>query len=116
MNRKEFKKFQADFFNEAHNLMARKNADYATGGDEEADAFANFQKVIHYDIGVSMEAGVFTRLLDKISRLSKLMKEGYEQQVTDESIKDTSIDIANYASIICAMVLERNNKIHKGVV
>ena len=37
------------------------------------------------------------RLGDKFSRFKTLSRSGYEQQVKDESIRDTLIDLANYA-------------------
>lgn len=37
------------------------------------------------------------RLDDKLNRFKTLSRKGAEQQVSDESIKDTLLDLANYA-------------------
>ncbi len=37
------------------------------------------------------------RLDDKLNRFKTLSRAGAEQQVSDESIKDTLLDLANYA-------------------
>lgn len=37
------------------------------------------------------------RLDDKLNRFKTLSRQGTEQQVNDESIKDTLLDLANYA-------------------
>lgn len=37
------------------------------------------------------------RLDDKLNRFKTLSRKGAEQQVNDESIKDTLLDLANYA-------------------
>jgi hypothetical protein len=66
---------------ELNALYARKNADY---GDSFSRTFAE------YGMAVSC-----IRLSDKIERLKRLTKA--EAQVKDESIRDTLVDLANYA-------------------
>lgn len=63
-------------------LYKRKNADY---GD-------SFHKTF-IEEGMAMPR---IRLTDKLERFKKLTKSG-EQNVNDESIRDTLIDLANYA-------------------
>jgi hypothetical protein len=58
-----------------------KNADYG-------DSFSKLRK--------EYPEAICVRLMDKLERLKTLMK-GNEQQVKDESIKDTLLDLANYA-------------------
>lgn len=73
-------------------LYARKNHDYG-------DSFhITFQKW-----GLTMSA---IRLGDKLQRLETLIRA--ESQVKDESIRDTLIDLANYA-IMTVMELDREN-------
>ena len=72
-------------------LYAKKNADY---GD-------SFHKT-YLDYGIAMP---LIRLDDKLSRLKSLYKKG-NRQVQDESIRDTLLDLANYA-IMTAMELAR---------
>lgn len=63
-------------------LYKRKNADY---GDSFHETFI--------EEGMAMPR---IRLTDKLERFKKLTKSG-EQSVNDESIRDTLIDLANYA-------------------
>ena len=77
-------------------LFSRKNADYG-------DAFANYGIV-----------GVMVRMGDKIARINSLTKN--KQQVGDESIADTFIDLYNYCimalMLICDSVEENKNLHH----
>lgn len=74
----------------------KKNSDYAAG----ADPFANFRVVEKLGIS-SVEAGILTRMSDKLSRLISFTKKG-SLEVKDESIHDTLKDLANYAAILSA--------------
>lgn len=67
---------------EINDLYARKNADY---GDSFHTSFK--------EEGMAM---VRIRLGDKFSRF-KTLSRGNEQKVKDESIRDTLLDLANYA-------------------
>ena len=67
---------------EINELYAKKNNDY---GDSFAQSFR--------EEGMAM---VRIRLGDKFNRLKALTRGG-EQKVADESIRDTLIDLANYA-------------------
>lgn len=72
---------------ELNQLYARKNHDY---GDSFHQTFV--------EEGLAMTR---IRLGDKLSRFKTLSKliatDGGQQQVTDESIRDTLMDLANYA-------------------
>jgi len=67
---------------EINDLYARKNADY---GDSFHTSFE--------EEGMAM---VRIRLGDKFNRF-KTLSRGNSQQVKDESIRDTLLDLANYA-------------------
>lgn len=67
---------------EINDLYARKNADY---GDSFHTSFK--------EEGMAM---VRIRLGDKFNRF-KTLSRGTEQKVKDESIRDTLMDLANYA-------------------
>jgi hypothetical protein len=67
-------------------LFTKKNADYG-------DAFANYGPV-----------GVIVRLGDKIRRLSSVSKNGV--LVNNESIRDTLIDLHNYAAMAIMLMDE----------
>lgn len=77
---------------EINELYAKKNHDY---GDSFAQSFR--------EEGMAM---VRIRLGDKFNRLKALTRGG-EQKVADESIRDTLIDLANYAIMT---VLEMEGK------
>ena len=69
-------------------LFIRKNADYG-------DAFAKYGVI-----------GVLMRIEDKIQRSLSITKNGVNL-VTDEGIKDTLLDLHNYAAM-ALMLLEEN--------
>ena len=73
---------------EARELFKKKNADYG-------DAFATYGTV-----------GVIVRLGDKISRLSSISKTGVTL-VEDEKIRDTLIDLHNYAAMAVMLLDEK---------
>lgn len=72
----------AEICKEINNLYERKNHDY---GDSFHQTFV--------EEGMAMAR---IRLGDKFSRFKTLSRSG-EQKVNDESIRDTLIDLANYA-------------------
>lgn len=76
-------------------LYARKNADY---GDSFGKSFKEY--------GLTMAC---IRLEDKLNRIKALSK--HEAQVSDESITDTLMDLANY-SIMTLVELARNMAPH----
>lgn len=82
----------------------RKNADYA--GD--SDPFANFRLVEMLGI-CSVETGILVRMTDKMARITNLLKEGKTNQVKDESVDDTLIDLANYSVILAAYRESKRN-------
>jgi len=73
---------------EAIELFKKKNADYG-------DAFANFGPV-----------GVIVRMGDKINRLSSVTK-NQVSLVQNESIRDTLIDLHNYAAMAIMLMDEK---------
>ena len=77
---------------ELNNLYERKNKDY---GDSFGKSFNEY--------GMTMSC---IRLEDKLNRLKVLTKPGAIQQVQDESIRDTLLDLANY-SIMTVIELDR---------
>jgi len=75
-----------------NNLYERKNKDY---GDSFGKSFSEY--------GMTMSR---IRLEDKLNRLKALTKPGAIQQVRDENIRDTLLDLANY-SIMTVIELDR---------
>lgn len=62
-------------------LYARKNADYGDSYSQLRKRYPNF---------------ICMRLFDKLNRLDRVIQPGYECKVSDETIEDTLMDIANY--------------------
>ena len=80
--------------NEAKLLFAKKNKDYG-------DAFASFGSV-----------GVIIRMGDKINRLCSITSNGISL-VNDESIRDTLIDLHNYAAMAVMLIDEKQEANHE---
>ena len=74
---------------EAKSLFKRKNADYG-------DLFANYGTV-----------GVLVRMGDKIQRLQSISNKGINL-VKDESLRDTLIDLHNYAAMAILLLDEKD--------
>ena len=79
--------------NEIHDTYKRKNADYGNSFGEQFNEYGLLSAVIRLD--------------DKMRRLKQLLKN--EAQVKDESIRDTLLDLANYA-IMTIMELDKKNE------
>ena len=82
MNRVEQLKLLHD---EARAIFAKKNADYG-------DAFATHGTI-----------GVLIRINDKLARYTNITKNKLEINVSDETLRDTLMDLHNYAimAIMC---------------
>lgn len=78
-----------DLTDAAYRLMLDKNADYA--GKE--DPFANFRLCEAARL-CSAQQGILMRMLDKVSRLST---HASGQKLNTDSMRDSVIDIINYA-------------------
>lgn len=72
-------------------LFKRKNKDYG-------DAFATYGPI-----------GVLVRIGDKINRLQSISNTGI-QMVDDESIRDTLIDLHNYAGMSVMLLDEKKDE------
>lgn len=82
--------------NEIHSLYCAKNADY---GDSFGQTFK--------EEGMAMAR---IRLSDKLNRF-KTLSRNQEQKVNDESIRDTLIDLANYAIMtVLEMEVAQNDR------
>lgn len=70
---------------EARKIFAKKNADYG-------DAFATHGTI-----------GVLVRINDKLARYTNITKNKLEINVSDETLRDTLMDLHNYAimAIMC---------------
>lgn len=82
-----------DICTELNNLYLKKNKDY---GNSFSKTFEEF--------GLTMSA---IRLNDKLERFKRLINNNNE--VKDESIRDTLVDLANYA-IMTVMEIDKNER------
>jgi len=84
-----------------NDILKRKNADYA-GPKGEYNNFEYCEK-----LGIcTTEEGLVVRISDKMTRICNLLKA--DAQVKDESIKDTLLDMANYAMILASYIEDKN--------
>ena len=88
----QLKKIQA----EAFELFKKKNADYG-------DAFAKYGPI-----------GVIVRLGDKIQRLSTVTKKTVKLEIKSETIRDTLMDIHNYAAMALLLIDEEQRTMSPG--
>jgi len=79
---------------ELHKLYVDKNTDYGDSFTKSYDEFGLVSPVI--------------RLSDKLNRLKRLAQTD-DQSVEDESIRDTVIDLANYA-VMLVMELDKEDE------
>lgn len=82
----------AEICAELNEIYGRKNADY---GDSFGETFRK--------LGI---ISAVTRITDKVNRLQSLCVRA--AQVGDESVRDTLLDLANYA-VMSVIELERSN-------
>lgn len=106
MTREELLKIHEDLCADARHLMSLKNKDYA--GNEGKEPFANFTRVEAMGI-CKTEQGFMVRLTDKMSRLSSFIQSG-KMHVTDESFKDTCVDVINYMVLLYAYTQQKDQK------
>jgi len=106
MTRKEFQEFHRDSIEKMHSIMLVKNADY-TGASND-DPFFNFKQIELLGV-TTAEAGIMTRMMDKIARISTFLKKG-QLQVEDEGVYDTLLDLANYTIILSGYLKDKSPK------
>ncbi|KAA9242186.1 DUF1599 domain-containing protein [Aerococcus mictus] len=82
---------------EMANLYDRKNSDYGNSFDRSIDQFGLVASAV--------------RLGDKYNRFSQLINAN--QQVKDESIRDTLIDLANYAVMTILWLDEKGEVVNE---
>ena len=85
-----------DITEEMNSLYERKNHDYGNSFSE------TFRK-----LGIISAA---TRMLDKMNRIVSLVTKD-QQKVNDESLRDTLIDIANYAVMTIMEIDKKKERI-----
>lgn len=94
MEMKDLFEMHKRILEEMHEIYCRKNHDY---GDSMHDTYLRFGSQAY-----------LVRMYDKLNRLCVLTN-GKERRVSDETIHDTLLDLANYA-ICMSMELKLDNK------
>lgn len=87
MTRFELHMLHEELCHDAEKLMTVKNADYAI----DTDPFRNFR--------MFGELGILVRMSDKLARLRTFSERG-TLAVADESVRDTILDLINYAVLL----------------
>lgn len=93
MNQEDYLKAFKEVTESMYALTEAKNKDYAW--DWAKDAFANFRVVEEF--WISVEDWLLTRMLDKIKRISNLVRQ--DTYVQWEKITDTLEDLSIYSII-----------------
>lgn len=104
MNKPEYIQFHAAACEEMKAITLQKNADYTGSSD---DPFANFTLVESFGVATT-EQGMFTRMLDKISRLASFIQKGI-LLVKSESVYDTLLDLANYCILLAGYLKSKES-------
>lgn len=103
MTKEEYFKFAEEFVEEMLSISKKKNEDYSSG----TDPFRNFKSVGDEWV----EIGFYTRMSDKMSRLKSFIERG-ELSVENESIKDTLVDLANYACLLAGYIKSKETTLN----
>lgn len=101
MNQKQYIKEFEKVLSSMLSIVIQKNKDYAW--NENINAFKNLQLVDKLGI-ITTEQWILTRMTDKFSRIITLLHQ--ENNVKDEKIEDTLIDLANYSIILLLYIKE----------
>jgi hypothetical protein len=101
-------KLHDEMCQKAKSIMQKKNHDYATGGNNNTDPFANF-RLTERVLDIPAELGLMTRVLDKIQRIKTYVKQG-KLAVENEGVNDAILDILNYMVLLQGIINERSEK------
>ena len=88
-----------DVINKLKETFLKKNHDYGSSVKKNYDKFEAYGK----NEGLKY---VFGRIAEKHDRLENLIYGNHANQVTDESIEDTLLDMANYAILAAVSIQE----------
>lgn len=104
MNTKEYLKEFKKITDQMYAITERKNHDYSPG----EDPFKNFTMVETMGVATT-EQGFFTRMNDKMMRLSGFISSGV-LKVRDEKIEDTLMDLAVYSILLICYLRSKHHK------
>lgn len=104
MNRNQFIDHISNLYTSGVEIIRRKNAGYG----KSDSPFFNFLN--SHVVGIDPKQGILVRTIDKISRISRLVEDTNNNQVS-ESIHDTIIDAINYLAILDAFITEEEGNV-----
>ena len=84
-------------------VMSKKRDDYSSN----EDWLSNFRESSQI-AGVQLEQSILVYIGTKLSRIKNLMNNGSEAQ--NESLQDSALDLANYATILYAHLSDQPRK------
>ena len=105
MNTTQFLDIIKKYSKEALSLIEKKNKDYANCYDSQFRNFDNSANIA----GITPEQGLLVRMGDKLLRAGNIINK-QEISVKEESIKDTLLDLSNYALILATRIKDRENE------
>lgn len=106
MNQQQYLDVFKQITEEMYAITVAKNHDY-TG--DPTQPFKNFTMVETMGVA-STEQGFFTRMTDKMMRLSGFIQNG-TLKVQDEKIEDTLKDLANYSILLICYLRSKEDKV-----
>jgi len=92
---------------DAMDLLKSKNADYTNDAKGHGGVFSNLNKAEAFGI-CSTEQGILVRMTDKLARLASLIER--EGHVRSETMRDTIVDLINYAILLDAWVSRKTEQ------
>lgn len=90
-----------ELLDQMRDLHQRKRSDYTGTSGDLLWNYRNSAKLA----GITTAQGMFSRLCEKVVRISSVMSKGGDTQVTDEGLKDTFFDLA-VISLLCIIESE----------
>lgn len=94
-------KTQDELFGQARSIIQKKGHDYNRSQQEKGDTLFNMRVAKLLGIVESDTQSVLVRLSDKFMRLNSLTKDPkVSASVKDESVRDTIVDVMNYATYL----------------
>jgi hypothetical protein len=106
MTKEEYLKFHKDCCDKLITITKAKNSDYTGKSD---DPFKNF-RICQTNGACTVEQGFVVRMSDKLSRIISLTIDNNKQQVMDERVEDTLLDLANYCILLAGYLKEKQSQ------
>lgn len=104
MTRQELLAFMQEFHEDAEALLVAKNQDYAT----DADALHNLRTPEKLGL-CSTATNILCHICNKVTRLVNFSRTG-TLAVTEETARETCIDLSNYAGFLAAALRGESEK------